>query len=53
MDLHELYESNKDFKEYVDKYCENHCEGESIPVEEALKHRIVMNYALIVLKGVK
>lgn len=52
MDLKELYESNEDFRKYVDAYRNNHCEGEKITLEEALKHLIVKNYALI-LKGTK
>lgn len=32
-----LYETNKDFREYVDKYCAKH----KVTVEEALTHDIV------------
>ena len=31
------YETNKDFKEYVDKYCNTY----KVTVEEALKHVLV------------
>ena len=33
----ELYKSNKDFREYVDKYCRKH----KCTVEEALSHELV------------
>ena len=35
--MKELYESNLDFKRYVDKYCESY----GITVEEALEHELV------------
>jgi hypothetical protein len=37
----DLYNSNTDFKTYVDKYCTKH----NLTVGQALKHRIVMLYA--------
>ena len=36
-----FYESNKDFRDYVDRYCKNYVEGRSITVEEALEHEQV------------
>ena len=39
--LDELYNTNKDFKEYVDKYARCH----RIMTEDALKHKVVQNYA--------
>lgn len=44
-ELKELYKTDKSFKEYVDAYAEHYTEGKSIPVEEALKHQIVKDYA--------
>lgn len=40
-----LYQTNKDFKDYVDRYSKKYVEGRSIPVEEALEHAMVRNYA--------
>lgn len=37
----ELYLSNKNFKEYVDRYCKKH----SISIEEALRHAMVKHVA--------
>ena len=37
----DIYNSNKDFKGYVDRYSKKYVEGKSIPVEEALKHEQV------------
>ena len=36
--MREFYGSNKDFRDYVDRYCKNYVEGRSITVEEALEH---------------
>lgn len=33
----ELYNTNKDFRTYVDRYCKKH----QIPVEEAVQHELV------------
>ena len=41
MNLNELYENNKDFKEYVDKYSKTH----NITVETAMTHKLVKNVA--------
>jgi len=49
MDLIQLYEENKDFKEYVDRYSNHHNEGRSIPVAEALQHEVVRCYAEFIL----
>lgn len=35
--MNELYKNNKDFREYVDKYCAKH----GVTVEEAFTHDIV------------
>lgn len=45
MDYKALYDTNADFRDYVDKYCAHHSEGKGISLEEALEHRIVRNYA--------
>ena len=37
MNYEEYYDTNEDFKEYVDKYCVKH----NVSKEEALKHNIV------------
>ena len=42
--MRQLYNTNKDFHAYVDRYCKNHNEGRSITVEEALKHKLVQEY---------
>jgi len=42
MNLNELYENNKDFKEYVDKYCKKH----EIDQDTALSHQMVKNVAV-------
>lgn len=41
MNLQELYETNGDFREYVDRYCRCY----RISVEEALNHKLVEEYA--------
>ena len=45
MDLGSLYQTNKDFKQYVDKYIAHHMETKPISVEEALKHNLVKEVA--------
>ena len=40
-----FYESNKDFKEYVDRYSQKYYRGSSISVEEALQHAQVIEVA--------
>lgn len=45
MNLKEMYETNADFRGYVDRYCQNYVEGRKITVEEALKHQLIKNYA--------
>ena len=35
--MKKYYQKNKDFRDYVDKFCKKH----KISVEEAMKHRIV------------
>lgn len=45
IDTGELYNTNADFREYVDRYCKNYNEGRSISTEEALTHEIVKRYA--------
>ena len=39
--MDELYQNNEDFKAYVDKYIAK----ENVPLQTALSHRIVKNYA--------
>lgn len=43
--MKELYEKNKDFRDYVDRYSRKYMEGRSIPVEEALEHAVVRQVA--------
>ena len=43
--LHTFYEENKDFHDYVDRYCAKYVEGKSIAVQEALTHKMVKQYA--------
>lgn len=45
MDLGSLYQTNNDFKTYVDKYAEHHMDAKPIFVEEALKHNLVKEVA--------
>ena len=35
--MKEFYNSNENFKEYIDKYCKKH----KCTIEEALKHKII------------
>lgn len=37
--MHDLYEKNKDFKGYVDRYCRTY----GVSVEEALEHKLVQD----------
>ena len=37
----DFYNSNKDFKEYVDKYCKKN----GISVEDAIKHKLIEEVA--------
>ena len=50
MILEALYETNKEFQEYVDRYAAHYIEGRSISVAEALTHKIVAHYAAWLLK---
>lgn len=45
MNLLDMYEEDKDFKEYVDRFAANYNEGRSITVLEALQMQIVNEYA--------
>lgn len=45
MNLKEMYETNSDFRRYVDRYCNPYSEGKTITVEEALEHALVRSYA--------
>lgn len=53
MDLKKLYNENKDFREYVDKYSAHHEMGKPISVEEALTHLIVKSVADEYVNGSK
>lgn len=44
--MNELYVNNKDFMEYVDRYCQKH----SISVAQALQHAIVKSVAEYYIK---
>ena len=50
MDYKKLYETNADFKNYVDKYCEKHKERKCSPVEVILEHKIVREYAEMIVE---
>lgn len=43
--MNEFYNTNADFKRYVDDYAAKHSEGKSISVEEALQHELVKQVA--------
>ena len=45
MNLLDMYEEDKDFKEYVDRFADHYNEGRSITVLEALQMQIVNEYA--------
>ena len=49
MDYMELYNTNADFKGYVDRYRRKH----ALSVVEALEHMLVRNYAEMVLEKVR
>ena len=51
MDVKELYETNKEFKTYVDKYAEHYNGVKGISIEEALRHELVKNVALFYYHG--
>lgn len=42
--MQDLYNSNKDFKRYVDRHCQHYNDGKSISLEEALEHKLVREY---------
>lgn len=44
MNLKELYDTDLDFRGYVDRYCKSYNSRKDITVEEALTHRIVQLY---------
>lgn len=52
MVLKALYDTNEDFKKYVDGYAKNYNEGRSITVEVALTHKVVADYAEWLLRRV-
>lgn len=43
--MNDLYNTNADFKRYVDRYCKKHTEGRSISVDQALEHELVKQVA--------
>ena len=45
MNLLDMYEEDKDLKEYVDRFAAHYNEGRSITVLEALQMQIVKDYA--------
>ena len=45
--MQNLYNTNKDFRDYVNSYCRNYSEGRSITVEEALEHKLVQEYGKV------
>lgn len=46
MNLASFYDTNSEFKEYVDRYCKQYNESRSIDVREALDHKLVKEVAL-------
>ena len=42
--MQDLYNTNKDFKAYVDRYCNNSHEGKGCRLEEAMEHELVREY---------
>lgn len=44
-DMKDLYETNQDFHDYVNRYAVHYEMGRGIPVEEALTHQAVREYA--------
>lgn len=44
MNLKELYDTDSDFRGYVDRYCKSYNSRKDITVEEALTHAMVRNY---------
>ena len=51
MDARKLYETNKEFKLYVDRYAEHYKGIDGISVEEALTHKLVQNVAEFYYSG--
>ena len=45
--MQDLYNTNKDFKAYVDRYCNNSHEGKGCRLEEALEHELVKQNSLL------
>ena len=45
MNMLDMYEEDKDFKEYVDRFAAHYNEGRSITVLEALQMQIGKEYA--------
>ena len=43
MDYKELYEKNRDFRRYVDRYCRQESPDYVLTVDEALEHKRVRN----------
>ena len=43
--MQDFYNTNKDFRDYVDRYSRKYMEGKSIPVEDALEHAVVRQVA--------
>lgn len=48
-ELYELYKQDKDFKEYVDKWCASH----NLSIFEAFRMKILQNYASYIQKNRK
>ena len=44
-DMMDIYLRNKDFHDYVNRYCAKYVEGKSISVADALTHEVVKDYA--------
>lgn len=45
MDIRSFYHENKEFRDYVDRYCKKYVEGKSINIEEAFNHVIIKEVA--------
>ena len=46
IELEQLYQTDKRFKEYVDKYAACHRTTEEVSIRDILKHKTVKEYAI-------
>ena len=45
MDTKDLYENNKEFRDYLDRYVKKYSNGKPIDIKDAFEHIIVKNVA--------